>query len=133
MKSIRKTSNTTIIKFKDYDSFKQRCKEIGCYHLASLTGNYNMPACSYIYHATNVKKENNDLYIYDLACYSLLSNTFVLHRKLKVYYTKNGGFYSNVRFGKAWLNSFFDLPRNGIETAIIIPTEQVIKNEYLDV
>lgn len=69
------------------------------------------------------------LYVYNIACYSQNYNILIIHKKLKCYYTYNGGYYANVRYGKAWLNSFFKIPRTGTDKDVIKKTEDIIQNE----
>ena len=123
MKSIRKTSNTTIIKYDNYQEFLDINKEVHRYCLACLT-------FSYIYPETKIVKESKGTYIYDLVVFSDSCYTTVHHKKLKVYWTERGGYYAKTRYGRAWLNSFFGIPRDGKYKRILTGTE-VIQNDKL--
>ena len=131
MKSIRKTSGTTIIKYDTYDEFKQCNKQVNRYHLANLTwNNMGVSASSYIYPETKIVKEEKGTYIYDLVVFSDSFYTTVHHKKLKVYWTERGGYYAKTRYGRAWLNSFFGIPRDG-EYKRILTGKEVIENDKL--
>jgi len=131
MKSIRQTSNTTVIKYNNYDEFQHLLKQTNRYVLGCLTlYDLCISAYSYISSETKIVKENEGTYIYDLIVFSDSSYVSCQHKKLKVYYTKRGGYYAKTRFGRAWLNSFFELPRNGDYERILTGAE-VIEKEIL--
>ena len=131
MKNIRQTSNTTVIRYNNYDEFQLWNKQANRCCLACLTwNNMCISAYSYIYPETKIVKENKGTYIYDLVAFSDSGYISWQHKKLKVYYTERGGYYAKTRFGRAWLNSFFELPRNGDYERILIGVE-VIEREML--
>lgn len=131
MKSIRKTSNTTVIRYDNYQEFLDINKEINRYCLACLTlNNMCISAYSYIYPETKIVREGRGIYIYDLVVFSDSSYTSCHHKKLMVYWTEGGGYYAKTRFGRAWLNSFFGIPRDGKYKRILTGTE-VIENDKL--
>ena len=131
MKSIRETSGTTIIKYDNYQEFLDINKEVNRYYLANLTvNNMCILASSYIYPETKIVKEEKGIYIYDLVVFSNSFYTTVHHKKLKVYWTESGGYYAKTRFGKAWLNSFFGIPRDG-KYERILTGKEVIENDKL--
>lgn len=132
MKSIIKTSNTTIIHYENNEEFKEINKKVNRYCLAVLTyQNHCISACSYIYPETKIERSFKGTHIYDLVVYSNSSCTSVHHKKLKVYWSEKGGYYTKTRFGRAWLNSFFGIPRDG-EYERILSGVEVIKNENLN-
>lgn len=131
MKNIRRTCNTTIVKYNTYDEFKDDNKKVGRYLLACLTWNNQcMSYHSYIYPETKIIKESKAVYIYDLIVFSSVYNISCHHKKLKVYFTEGGGYYAKTRYGRAWLNSFFELPRDGTYERILTG-EEVIKKDKL--
>ena len=86
MKTIRKTSNTTVIRYDNYQEFLDINKEVNRYCLACLTfSNMCISAYSYIYPETKIVREDKDTYIYDLVVFSDGLYTTVHHKKLKVY------------------------------------------------
>ena len=131
MKSIRETSGTTIIKYDNYQEFLDINKEVNRYGLACLTfNNMCISAMSYIYPETKIVREGRGTYIYDLVVFNQSYNISCHHKKLKVYWTERGGYYAKTRFGRAWLNSFFGIPRDGKYERILTGTE-VIENNKL--
>lgn len=131
MKTIETTCNTTIIKYDNYQEFLDINKEVNRYCLACLTfNNMCISAMSYIYPETKIVRECRGTYIYDLVVFNQSYNTSCHHKKLMVYWTESGGYYAKTRFGRAWLNSFFDIPRDG-EYERILTGIEVIKNNKL--
>ena len=131
MKSIRETSGTTVIRYDNYQEFLDINKEVNRYPLACLTfNNMCISAYSYIYPETKIVREGRGTYIYDLVVFSDSSYTSCHHKKLMVYWTESGGYYAKTRFGRAWLNSFFGIPRDGKYERIFTGTE-VIENDKL--
>ena len=99
MKSIRQTSNTTVVKYNNYDEFQHLNKQANRCCLACLTwNNMCISAYSYIYPETKIVKENEGTYIYDLVAFSDSGYISCQHKKLKVYYTERGGYYAKTRF-----------------------------------
>jgi hypothetical protein len=47
-----------------------------------------------------------------------------------VYWSEEGGYYAKTRFGRAYLNSFFGIPRDG-EYERILTGKEVIQNNKL--
>ena len=130
MKSIRQTSNTTIIKYDNYQEFLDINKEVNRYGLACLTSNMCISAMSYIYPETKIVREGRGTYIYDLVVFNQGYNISCHHKKLMVYWTERGGYYAKTRFGRAWLNSFFGIPRDG-KYERILTGKKVIENNKL--
>ena len=125
---IRTATNTTIIYFNNKEEFKEYCQNNNFYCLAQLTGRY---ACglSYISDKTRIEKKNGLNYIFNIACLSQSGNVLIIHKKLRCYYAENGGYYANVRYGRAWVNSFFEIPRTGTDKDVIKKSEDIIQNE----
>lgn len=131
MKTIETTCNTTVIKYDNYQEFLDINKEVNRYGLACLTfNNMCISARSYIYPETKIVREGRGTYIYDLVVFSDSSYVSCHHKKLMVYWTESGGYYAKTRFGRAWLNSFFGIPRDG-EYERILTGEEVIKTNKL--
>ena len=131
MKSIRETSGTTVIRYDNYQEFLDINKEVNRYPLACLTYHkHSILAMSYIYPETKIVREGRGTYIYDLVVFSDSSYTSCHHKKLMVYWTESGGYYAKTRFGRAWLNSFFGIPRDG-EYERILTGEEVIETDKL--
>lgn len=131
MKSIRKTSNTTVIRYDNYQEFLDINKEVNRYCLACLTYHkHSILAMSYIYPETKIVREGRGTYIYDLVVFCQSSLRSCHHKKLMVYWSEEGGYYAKTRFGRAYLNSFFGVPRDGKYERILTGTE-VIENDKL--
>ena len=128
MKNYRETSNTKNIRFENNESFQKYCLNNNFYYLANLTySKYCTLSDSYINNNTHIEQQGEYFYIYNLACYNRYSNVFIIHKKLRVKYRKNGGYYTQLRFGTAWLNSFFKNPKKGDNTDSIIPINEVLE------
>lgn len=131
MKSIRETSGTTVIHYDNYDEFKYWNKQTNRYPLACLTYHkHSILAMSYIYPETKIVREGRGTYIYDLVVFCQSSLRSCHHKKLMVYWSEEGGYYAKTRFGRAWLNSFFGIPRDG-EYERILTGKEVIQNDKL--
>lgn len=126
---IRNATNTTIISFKNNQEFEQFIIDNHYHCLGQLTAMWYKNACSFINYNTKVSTFNDKPTIFNIACYSYNSKVMVVHKRLKIYKSDNGGFYARCRFGNAWLNSFFEpINHNGDLRRKITVTELLAKH-----
>lgn len=128
--NIRAATNTIIVSFDNKEEFDNYIRNNNFYCLAQLTGRYAYGyGYSYISDKTRIERKNGLNYIFNIACLSQYANVLIIHKKLRCYYAENGGYYANVRYGRAWVNSFFEIPRTGTDKDVIKKSEDIIQNE----
>lgn len=110
-------TNKNKIKFESREEMEQYIKDNELMCLGSIGKYYGK--YSYIHPNTTV----THMYIYNFYVIDLISYRLIRHKKLKIYYQSNGGYYVLSQGQKCWINSFLDR-----KTGMFISGEKVIKN-----